>query len=281
MNRRDKTADTDATEWPRTHISFERNVRGADWIVGDVHGEFSALREGLAQAQFVTGRDRLFSVGDLVDRGAQSEEAVEWLDSGRFAGATRGNHEEMMLAAIAPWTAERARNPLYEIWERNGGTWWRAKRRSEEECERWVEAIRGMPCTIDIETDYGTVAVVHAQPVAETWHECVRACAGHDAHDARTRAMWSRMRYGKASESIGESGNEWRGGCADVRFVVCGHTPVRKVHAIDAVWNIDTGACLSGDERALTLMRIDCESPRMVTIATDNGKRRRKHDETR
>ena len=49
---------------------------GRDWIVGDVHGCFQTLRQALAAIDFEPGRDRLFSVGDLIDRGPHSNEAL-------------------------------------------------------------------------------------------------------------------------------------------------------------------------------------------------------------
>ena len=63
-----------------THV-VERNgaTGGRDWVVGDVHGCFTTLREALLAIDFEHGRDRLFSVGDLIDRGPNSIEALEWL----------------------------------------------------------------------------------------------------------------------------------------------------------------------------------------------------------
>ena len=63
--------------------SVERNPAdgGTDWVVGDVHGCFETLRQALAAIDFEQGRDRLFSVGDLIDRGPNSIEALEWLES--------------------------------------------------------------------------------------------------------------------------------------------------------------------------------------------------------
>ena len=56
---------------------FERNESGRDLVVGDIHGMFPHLSALLAQLEFDESRDRLFSVGDLVDRGPASTEAVE------------------------------------------------------------------------------------------------------------------------------------------------------------------------------------------------------------
>ena len=52
-----------------------------DWVVGDVHGCFETLRQALRGIDFEYGRDRLFSVGDLIDRGPNSIGALEWLET--------------------------------------------------------------------------------------------------------------------------------------------------------------------------------------------------------
>ena len=60
---------------------FARNERGRDFAVGDIHGCFSDLARGLKAIGFDEKADRLFSVGDLVDRGPESTHALEWLAS--------------------------------------------------------------------------------------------------------------------------------------------------------------------------------------------------------
>ena len=58
---------------------FARNPLGRDLAVGDIHGYFSRLEQTLNQAGFDPARDRLFSVGDLTDRGPDSTAVLEWL----------------------------------------------------------------------------------------------------------------------------------------------------------------------------------------------------------
>jgi len=58
---------------------FARNPLGRDLAVGDIHGYFSQLEQALDQAGFDPVRDRLFSVGDLTDRGPDCPQALEWL----------------------------------------------------------------------------------------------------------------------------------------------------------------------------------------------------------
>src|SRR5690554_7844483 len=76
---------------------FEPNERGRDFAVGDIHGHFTKLKVALDAAGFSPGDgDRLFSVGDLVDRGPESHMALDWLAKPWFH-AVRGNHEDIAI----------------------------------------------------------------------------------------------------------------------------------------------------------------------------------------
>lgn len=57
-------------------LEIEQNNIGRDFIVGDLHGHYSKLIEGLKKINFDTEKDRLFCVGDLVDRGSEIEECL-------------------------------------------------------------------------------------------------------------------------------------------------------------------------------------------------------------
>ena len=69
----------------RTRTYPENPLGGADFVVGDVHGCFRTLRRAMNAVDFNPERDRLFAVGDLVNRGPHSYEAIDWLGrSGRI-----------------------------------------------------------------------------------------------------------------------------------------------------------------------------------------------------
>ena len=78
---------------PTTAVArYARNVTsGRDLVVGDVHGEFSTLEHALEALDFQPGKDRLFSVGDLIDRGPRSGDA---LHMARGAALHRGGAGE-------------------------------------------------------------------------------------------------------------------------------------------------------------------------------------------
>src|SRR5690606_8090567 len=59
---------------------FARNTAGRDIAVGDIHGHFTALQRELDRIDFDPAVDRLFSVGDLVDRGPECEDVIKWLN---------------------------------------------------------------------------------------------------------------------------------------------------------------------------------------------------------
>jgi serine/threonine protein phosphatase 1 len=96
------------------------------YAVGDVHGCFErlvAMHEQIAAdlAERPVDRATLVHLGDYVDRGLESAQVVEWLVAGPPVPVTEvvnlmGNHEQMMLSAIAQLDKESG-----ELWLRNGG----------------------------------------------------------------------------------------------------------------------------------------------------------------
>ncbi|MEC4747531.1 metallophosphoesterase [Methylomicrobium sp. Wu6] len=72
------------------------NVQGKDYVVGDLHGCYRLLERLLDAVHFDKSRDRLFSVGDLIDRGPESLRCLQLLAEPWFY-AVLGNHEIMML----------------------------------------------------------------------------------------------------------------------------------------------------------------------------------------
>jgi bis(5'-nucleosyl)-tetraphosphatase (symmetrical) len=70
------------------------------WVVGDVHGCARELDDLLAEIRFDPARDELWSVGDLVNTGPESLEALRlWSEAG--GRAVIGNHDVHALLAHA------------------------------------------------------------------------------------------------------------------------------------------------------------------------------------
>jgi len=54
------------------HHQYDRNNEGRDFVIGDLHGCYDELKDKLLDVNFNEEVDRVFSVGDLVDRGPES-----------------------------------------------------------------------------------------------------------------------------------------------------------------------------------------------------------------
>ncbi len=232
---------------------FPRNRRGRDFVVGDIHGMFPHLRALLEEVAFDCERDRVFSVGDLIDRGPESHRALEWLDQPWFH-ACRGNHEQMAIDSLDPEQLE-----IWMSW--NGGQWWLGLERSQQ--ARFRRAFAQMPLALEIETDTGTVGVVHADiPPGLGWDAFVHRLRDGD-QDAVFYALWSRERLGAFRSGTPVTGR--------VDRVYCGHTPVRGIVRRDNVHYIDTGAVFvrSGKlEARLTMVEVNPERHREFAIET-------------
>ena len=211
--------------------TFTHNSRGRDFIVGDLHGMYSALMHELELVGFsVTHGDRVFCVGDLIDRGPESMACLELIYEPWFHTVT-GNHEQMMFSALAPDASEQS----VALWVANGGDW--ALNSNTRRLETVLNYARAhLPLALEIETGNPgiNIGVIHSDVTSLVW--------GRFDNDAD---VWTRRRFphgdGRPIQSI--SG------------VVTGHTPV-PAPALDAnVLNIDTGACFDGGR--LTLIAVD------------------------
>ncbi len=61
------------------HSTMTMNVRGRDFLVGDIHGYHDELMAALKELALDRARDRLICVGDLIDRGPKSMQCLELL----------------------------------------------------------------------------------------------------------------------------------------------------------------------------------------------------------
>lgn len=228
---------------------FARNERGHDLIVGDIHGCFDKLQARLKAVGFDPGAgDRLFSVGDLVDRGPQSDQVLDWLDRPWFHPVL-GNHEQMALL----WTAGELDEDNYIA---NGGEWF--LRSSPARRREIVHRLCGLPVAIELATARGMVGIVHADCPAEVWADFTEALESDPDEDFLEglveTALWSRERCFSLCEDEVEG----------VRAVVVGHTTLAQRTRLGNVIHIDTGAWIEDEDRNFCLL--DAATLRPVSV---------------
>ena len=227
-------------------------------MVGDVHGEFRTLETLLFRVGFAPQHDRLFALGDLVDRGPRSADALDWMESGRITLSVRGNHEQMLLERIE--TAES--DPDIRPWAMHP---WFPRDVERDGWTRWKAMIRNMPLAATIRTAAGSVGLVHATPTARNWDTMLAQLADGDT-DPTWLALNSTARARADAWRAEHEGIPVFGTIDGVRAVVTGHTIRDSATRTDNVWHIDTGA--GGSSGALTLARIDVDPIEIMTMST-------------
>ena len=143
--------------------SVRANRQGRDFVVGDVHGYFAQLTKQLAECRFDAAVDRLFFLGDVVDRGPDSEAVLAMIDQRTYCSVL-GNHEAMMIAGFE----EPDQSLLHRM---NGGEWFYEL--PVERQQMWVERVRSWPWAIEIDTGQARTGLVHANVPDCRWERVV------------------------------------------------------------------------------------------------------------
>jgi bis(5'-nucleosyl)-tetraphosphatase (symmetrical) len=88
----------------------------AVYAIGDVQGCFNELEQLLDKINFTTSTDQLWFVGDLVNRGPQSLETIQYIRSlGSSAKCVLGNHDIHLIACHAGVQTCKAKSSLNQI----------------------------------------------------------------------------------------------------------------------------------------------------------------------
>lgn len=160
---------------------FTKNTKGHDYVVGDIHGMFKELYKHLENIGFDFKHDRLFSVGDLCDRGAGSTDIIEWLEYPWFF-PVMGNHEQFLLEYEAE---QHTKGDLLNM----GGAWWFSLDKKSQ--QYIVKSYQKLPIAIEVETDTGLVGIIHAHCPHADWSQLNNLFSGMHGKRMIDKALWS------------------------------------------------------------------------------------------
>jgi serine/threonine protein phosphatase 1 len=104
---------------PKIKVHFDKNCK--NFVIGDIHGNFLALKQCLERSQFDYDTDQLICLGDIVDGQPQTKECIEELLKIKNLILLKGNHDEW---ALDWYDREYKDNPYTypeNIWTSQGG----------------------------------------------------------------------------------------------------------------------------------------------------------------
>ena len=200
---------------------FDVNKVGRDIAVGDIHAHFSHLQKELDRIQFDTSVDRLFLVGDLVDRGPENHSAYDWLYKD-WVFSVRGNHDSNV-----------AKHATNVNWIKSAGAWF--SQMSFYARERFAEPFKKLPIAIEIETPNGKVGIIHASCDYDSWEELVKYLEADKLPRVFRKTLFSKCLYSRVKFE-----NKDDTEIKDVKALVVGHNPVNDMLVLGNTYYIDT-----------------------------------------
>jgi len=191
---------------------LEENKKGRDFVVGDIHGKFDELRKSLAIIEFNPNVDRLICLGDLIDRGERSHEALSWLQQ-PWVESVKGNHEIMLCMGY------KSANEIdgCEQWMSNcwmspagAGQWalYLFDDLCADEFKEWHDTMEALPLMMEIDVDGRRVGFIHAEmPNDIGWDEAKSILLDGDDPDGKYNDLhetlsWGQPRYARYNMAV-------------------------------------------------------------------------------
>lgn len=220
---------------------IDKNQYGRDFVVGDLHGCYEIFQKELKLQAFDPEVDRIFSVGDLVDRGPDSFSCLTLLEEDWF-NSVKGNHEVLWLDAHKFWfknfddctVDDRINLEInFKIFLKNGGeiiddyaTYIRFK-----------ELIEELPSIIELNHHSGKrFGILHAElPMQFTDWNVLHEMSEEEMNNTLSDNLyWGRTRI-KSTKLVHPP-------IENVHRIYVGHTIQEEVFELGNIRYIDTGA---------------------------------------
>ncbi len=188
------------------------------YVCSDIHGLYD-LYEAMLAATGLTGDDRLYILGDMVDRGPDGIRILQDAASRPNVTCLIGNHEHMMWNYLNRKTIFEGRIWLHPA---NGGreTLARYKKLSPDDSARVKKFISELYLQVEIEAEGTTFLFSHSSFLADRgtvrWCDC--SVSKKEVSDVVWNSPWRQFEYADPEY--------YR---ADGRYHVIGHVPVPRL----------------------------------------------------
>lgn len=204
-------------------------------VIGDIHGCFKTLMALLKQLP----DDKIFFVGDLIDKGPRSYEVVKFVIDHPEMQSVRGNHEDFMVDTVGFCSLDN-----YCLWThpRNGG------QATIDSYKEHFPAMKDRELKDLIPKDH--LHFLDCLPefiIEDNLFISHSAYSGFDLNDQEMiedMQTWDKLRslrwYRGTPRRVVKDSKEY--------FHIFGHTPNPGVIKTDFYANIDTGAVFSGNQ---------------------------------
>lgn len=243
-------------------IQLPSNQFGKDYVIGDLHGCYELLMRLLDALQFDPACDRLFSVGDLIDRGPDSLTCLQLLAQPWFF-AVRGNHEKMLLDFFQRYLHEHSLAALDDefmtgfLW--NGGDWVERHFDAGQRCmtpvfDQALQLAARMPAMMVVGEGQQRFHVIHAELSQPPFEAPLQFWTNQDIDQWLERGeipesayeclLWARALMGDQQAVAGPAMQ------TDLALTFCGHTFDAGPRLNFSHFCLDTGAFLSSDVRS-------------------------------
>lgn len=201
---------------------LSQNNLGDDYIVGDLHGRYSELMQQLKDIDFDFQKDRLIAVGDLGDRGDESDKVIQLLEEPWFR-SVRGNHDQFILDQF-----EEERVLLYGgykrveptiLHRRIEGAWFF---QLDEQCRAYLaKLLMPLPYIIELYIHGYKIGINHAgipTRYGNSWNDVVNDIYKRDTRELCLRTRRHAEMHQEGIERVIE----------DIDYTIHGHTCFEK-----------------------------------------------------
>jgi len=207
------------------------------FVIGDIHGCAATLRQLVDVVIHISQNDRLYLLGDLIDRGPDSKGVLDFVFELRKRGvevnSVRGNHEEMYLKGCGDAY-------FMMLWSSNGGQTTLSSFQADGPGDipgRYRDLMRSFPLYILLD-DF---VLVHAG----------LNFGLPDPFEDTSAMLWTRSTYVDRQK-------------IDGRRLICGHTPASRAQLEASLNNnkitLDNGCVFGGRPDMGCLAALELES---------------------